>query len=112
LNFLVDAQLPPAMARWISNRGHEASHVFDVGLQSARDNDVWERARTSNAVVVSKDEDFVDRWLVDESPVALMWIRKGNCSTRTLLTWFEPLWPDALHRLEHGERFVELRDAR
>jgi predicted nuclease of predicted toxin-antitoxin system len=33
LNFLVDAQLPLALARWISDRGHHATHVFEIGLQ-------------------------------------------------------------------------------
>jgi predicted nuclease of predicted toxin-antitoxin system len=113
LNFLVDAQLPPALARWISGRGHEAIHVFDVfdiALLKATDPDIWEHARQQNAVIISKDEDFVDRWLLDQTPVVLIWIRKGNCSNRALLVWFEPLWPDTLKRLEQGERFIELRE--
>jgi hypothetical protein len=62
LNFLVDAQLPPALARWISGRGHEAIHVFDIALLKATDPDIWEHARQQNAVIICKDEDFVDRW--------------------------------------------------
>lgn len=61
MNFIVDAQLPPGLALWISSHGHKATHVFDIGLQTA--------------VIISKDEDFVDRWLLDEIPVALIWIR-------------------------------------
>jgi len=109
LNFLVDAQLPPALARWIVGRGHQATHVFELGLQTADDPVVWERARKENAVIISKDQDFVDRWLLSERPVALVWIRKGNCSNRALLAWLELLWPDALTRLEQGEQFIELR---
>jgi len=71
LNFLVDAQLPPRLARWISSHGHDAAHVFDRGLQAADDPAIWEHARTENAVIISKDEDFVDRWLLSETPVAL-----------------------------------------
>jgi hypothetical protein len=50
-----------------------------------------------------------DRWLLSERPVALIWIRKGNCSNLALQAWLEPLWPDALKRLEQGEQFIELR---
>jgi predicted nuclease of predicted toxin-antitoxin system len=110
LNFLVDAQLPPAVARWISARGHQATHVFHAALAKAHDPDVWDHARQRNAIIVSKDEDFVDRWLLDPTPVALIWIRKGNCSNRVLLAWLEPLWPDTVKRLEQGERFIELRE--
>jgi predicted nuclease of predicted toxin-antitoxin system len=109
LKFLVDAQLPPGLAHWISRHGHDATHVFDLGLQSAGDAAIWERAHQDNAIIVSKDEDFVDRWLLSEAPVPLIWIRKGNCSNRVLIAWFEPLWPETLKRLEQGERFIELR---
>jgi predicted nuclease of predicted toxin-antitoxin system len=33
MRFLVDAQLPPALARWLAAQGHEAAHVGDLGLQ-------------------------------------------------------------------------------
>jgi len=90
--------------------GHHAAHVFDIGLEMADDPVIWQHARSQNAVIISKDEDFVDRWLLNEIPVALIWIRKGNCSNRALLAWFEPLWLETLARLEQGERFVELRE--
>jgi predicted nuclease of predicted toxin-antitoxin system len=109
LNFLVDTQLPPELARWLSSHGHQGTHVFDIGLQAAGDPVVWEHARKSNAVIISKDEDFVDRWLLSDAPVPLIWIRKGNCSNRALMAWFEPLWPETLRRLEQSERLIELR---
>jgi predicted nuclease of predicted toxin-antitoxin system len=109
LNFLVDAHLPPALARWISSHGHQATHVFDVNLHAADDPVIWEHARQHEAVLISKDEDFVDRWLLSDAPVTLIWIRKGNCSNRALMAWFEPLWPETLNRLDQGERLVELR---
>jgi predicted nuclease of predicted toxin-antitoxin system len=109
VKFLVDAQLSPALARWIATQGHHATHVLGLGLQTADDPVIWERARIEQAVIISKDEDFVDRWLLSERPVPLVWIRKGNCSHRALLAWLEPLWPDCLKRLEQGEQLIELR---
>ena len=61
------------------------------------------------AVLLTKDEDFVDRWLLSAAPIALVWIRKGNCSNDALMTWLEPLWPETVKRLEQGERLIELR---
>jgi predicted nuclease of predicted toxin-antitoxin system len=77
VNFLVDAQLPPALARWITSQGHHATHVFDLGFHTADDPAIWERARNDQAVIISKDEDFVDYWLLSNQPVAFIWIRKG-----------------------------------
>ena len=76
---------------------------------SSNDPVIWDRALQEHAVIISKDEDFVDRWLLSDRPVPLVWVRKGNCSTRALLEWFEPLWPEALKRLEQGEKLIELR---
>ena len=109
MNFLVDAQLPPALARWIASRGHQATHAFDLGFHTADDPVIWERAKNERAVIVSKDEAFVDHWLLSDQPVPLVWIRKGNCSNRALLAWLEPLQLDAVKRFEQGEKFIELR---
>ena len=109
MNFLVDAQLSPQLARWISGRGQHATHVFEAGLHGATDAAVWQHAVNEHAIIISKDEDFVDRWLLGDGSVAVVWVRKGNCSNRALLAWFEPLWPDVLKRLEQGERLIELR---
>lgn len=37
MRFLIDEQLPTALARWIVSQGHDAQHVFDVGLGGASD---------------------------------------------------------------------------
>jgi predicted nuclease of predicted toxin-antitoxin system len=60
VKFIVDAQLPPALARWICTRGHEATHIFDLGFHTADDRVIWESAQNDQAVIISKDEDFVD----------------------------------------------------
>jgi predicted nuclease of predicted toxin-antitoxin system len=108
LNFLVDAQLPPALALWIAERGHTAQHVLEVNLATVTDSALWEHARKNGSVIVSKDEDFVDRWIMSAEPVPLIWIRKGNCSNRALVAWIEPLWLDAVGRLQRGEKLIEL----
>ena len=61
MRFLVDAQLPPALARWLADKGHEAAHVGDLGMQAASDAAIWDCAIASSSVVVTKDEDFAQR---------------------------------------------------
>ncbi len=109
MTFLIDAQLPPALAEWVATGTHKATHVFKIGLERAKDETIWEHARDENTVLVTKDEDFADHWLLSDRPVPLIWIRKGNCSNRALIAWLEPLWPEVLRRLEQGEQFIELR---
>ena len=58
MRFLVDAQLPPALARSLDAHGHSAEHVADVGLLSADDRDIWVYASGVGAAIVTKDEDM------------------------------------------------------
>jgi predicted nuclease of predicted toxin-antitoxin system len=82
LKFLVDAQLPPSLARWISSRDHEATHVFDVSMHTAGDAAIWEYAAANGCVLLTKDEDFVDRWLLSAAPIALVWNPQGQLLER------------------------------
>ena len=78
MKFLVDAQLPPALARWIASQGHHAVHVFDLELHTADDPAVWRCAEADDSIIVTKDENFVDRWLLSNEPVRLAGSEKGT----------------------------------
>ena len=59
MRFLIDNQLPPALARLIqSELKSEAVHVTDVGLRDASDQEIWKYATAEGFIVISKDEDF------------------------------------------------------
>ena len=61
MNFLVDNQLPPALARFIQTEFKlRAVHVIDVGLRDASDAEIWSYVSKSDSVLKSKDEDFVN----------------------------------------------------
>ena len=108
MRFLVDAQLPPALARWLASLGHDAEHVADRGLAAADDRTIWRHADATGAVLVTKDEDFaVIRTLEQQGP-AVLWIRLGNTRRQELLRWFEGILPVALSALERGDPLVEL----
>ena len=108
MRFLVDAQLPPALARWLAAQGHEAIHVFDLGLAGADDRLIWRRAADTEAVIVTKDEDFALRQMLAETGPAIVWLRLGNTRKGALLRWLEPLLLDILAALERGETLVEV----
>ena len=107
MRFLVDAQLPPALARTLAAAGHEAYHVADVRLAGASDEAIWQRAIEIDAVVVTKDADFSRICVLSDGP-AVVWIRRPNTRRRALLDWFEPLLPDIIAAIDRGERLIEV----
>lgn len=106
MRFLEDAQLAPALARWLASQG--AEHVADQNLESASDAAIWDFAVGASAVIITKDEDFALRKARDEAGPAVVWIRLPNVRRRSLLAWFEKVLPDILSALERGETLVEL----
>jgi predicted nuclease of predicted toxin-antitoxin system len=108
MRFVVDAQLPPALARWLVEQGHTAEHVFDLGMATADDRDIWDYATAARAVIVTKDEDFALRRASASDGPAVVWVRRGNTSRRELLQWFGPLLGAVLEALDRGEPLVEV----
>ena len=58
MTFLVDNQLPVALARFLSAHGVECHHVLDRGLAQASDIEIWRYAAEREMILISKDEDF------------------------------------------------------
>ncbi len=108
MRLLVDAQLPPALARWLEQQGHVAEHVVDVGMMDATDRAIWTRAGATSAVLITKDEDFVTLLSARPNGASVVWVRVGNTSRRALLDWFARWWPEIERILESGERLVEV----
>jgi predicted nuclease of predicted toxin-antitoxin system len=100
---------PPALARLLQQRGHEAEHVEDAGLREAEDSAIWQRALHQGAIIITKDEDFAIRASASRSAPAIVWLRIGNASRRALLAWLEPRLPDLEARLRRGEQLIEVR---
>ena len=111
MRFVIDAQLPPALARQLRSSGHEASHVYEIGLGAAADSEVWAHASTVGAVLVTKDEDFAHLVRRETAEAAVVWIRLGNTTNRALWEALEPLCPDLIDALRRGERLIEIAEA-
>jgi predicted nuclease of predicted toxin-antitoxin system len=108
MRFLVDSQLPPALARWIAAKGHDAQHVADFGMAGAADRAIWDKAIELQSVIVSKDDDFVQMSMQGAGP-QIVWVTSGNTGKRALLDVMERLFPQVTKALQAGERIVEIR---
>jgi predicted nuclease of predicted toxin-antitoxin system len=109
VRFLLDAQLPPRLAVKISGAGHDAIHLGEVLPLDASDLDVAREASKLEAVLVRKDEDFVDLSNRAVLQTQFLWIRSGNMTTEKLWAILELLLPDIERAFAEGERIVEVK---
>ncbi|MEZ6122023.1 MAG: DUF5615 family PIN-like protein [Planctomycetaceae bacterium] len=77
----VDANLPPALAPWMTQElGVEAVSAEYLGLLAAADAEIFERARQSGVVILTKDLDFVELIHRHGPPPQVVWLSCGNTS--------------------------------
>jgi predicted nuclease of predicted toxin-antitoxin system len=53
VKFIVDAQLPPALARLLRESGCDAFAVRDIGLPEANDAEIWRYAVQQQAAIIT-----------------------------------------------------------
>ena len=58
MRLLIDNALSPEVARGLTDDGHDAIHVRDIGLGAAADPVIFDRAADEDRIVVSADTDF------------------------------------------------------
>jgi predicted nuclease of predicted toxin-antitoxin system len=58
VKFLVDMPLSPEVAEWLASQGHDAVHVASLGMHSAADGEILERAAAEQRVVITADLDY------------------------------------------------------
>lgn len=79
MNFLIDAQLPRRLIFQIQAAGHEAIHVSDLPLGSrTTDSFINQYSLDNRSVVITKDADFVNSFLISKRPYKLLLIATGN----------------------------------
>ncbi|NER88736.1 MAG: hypothetical protein F6K20_07550 [Moorea sp. SIO2C4] len=105
----IDAQLPPTLANWLSTTfGLEAFALRDLDLRDAHDIEIFEAARSQNAVIMTKDSDFIDLVCRLGTPPQILWLTCGNVTNRNLRQLLSATLPDALEQLQQGEMIVEI----
>lgn len=109
MKFWVDAQLPPALATWLSEQFDvEGVSLRDLGLRDAADIKIFQAAQQQNVVLVSKDNDFVELVARYGTPPQLLWVTCGNVSNKKLHEVFGRLFQEALTLLKSGQPIVEI----
>jgi predicted nuclease of predicted toxin-antitoxin system len=108
VRFLVDAQLPARLARFLTAAGHDSVHTSELpDGNRTTDSAICGVADAEDRVVVTKDRDFRNSHLLRGTPRHLLLVATGNITNNELLSLFETN-RSAIEAALGEVRFVEL----
>ncbi|WP_224996923.1 DUF5615 family PIN-like protein [Cesiribacter sp. SM1] len=108
MKFLVDAQLPRSLADFLNQKGFDAIHTLELPNQNkTKDWQIAKIANNENRIVISKDSDFLDSFLVKSEPSKLIIVKTGNIPNRQLLRIFDDHF-DTLIKMISRSDLVEI----
>lgn len=89
MKFLVDAQLPVRLARLLQAAGYDAIHTKDLPQQNATtDAEINPISLQQSRIVITKDTDFFNSFLIRQQPYKLLQFTTGNITNAELETLF------------------------
>lgn len=104
MNFLVDEQLPYLLADWLQSKGHNAIHVTTLLTnEHVPDGYICERSMAELRVVITKDTDFFNTYLIKQQPYKLIYVTTGNLKNRQLMDLFRASLDQLVSSLEKAQ---------
>jgi|SRR5690554_181996 len=103
--YLIDVNLPKFFGFF---NKENFSFVVDIDLQLS-DTEIWEYAIKNNKIIVTKDTDFYDRYLISEQKPKIIFMQLGNMSLKELHQYFEQNWAVIEREIEKGSLVIAKR---
>jgi len=108
VKFLVDAQLPKRLCDLLISKGFDAIHTLHLPKGNlTSDGELIEIADSGNRIIITKDGDFLDNYLLHGSPKKLLLVTTGNVSNNVLIDLFERYYDQITSQL-NSNSVVEL----
>lgn len=96
-----DAQLPKSLSELINSKGYDSIHTLDLPkANSTQDQEILELSIRENRIVITKDNDFLDSYLLIGKPEKLIFVSTGNIKNSMLLQLFNSNFESILTLIE------------
>lgn len=89
MKFIVDAQLPRSLSELLRQQGHDSVHTLDLPEKNrTKDAYISELSTREDRIVITKDSDFIETFLLLSKPERLIVVKTGNIRNADLLSIF------------------------
>jgi predicted nuclease of predicted toxin-antitoxin system len=94
MKFLCDVHISYKLVGYLNKRDCESYHVNAIfSNPKTKDTEIARYADDNSFIVVTKDLDFRDSYILNRSPKKLLKLNAGNSSTEQMIALFENNWP-------------------
>ncbi len=109
MKFWLNANLAPRIANWLCQEFKiDCVALLDMKEESLSDEAIFERARKVNAIVITKDFDFVNLVTSRGAPPQVLILSVGNCTNKELIEILRKNFGEALKLIHEGQAIVEI----
>lgn len=104
MKFLVDEQLPYLLVEWLQNKGYDTLHVSTLlSNERVTDEYICKQSMIEKRIVITKDSDFFNTYLIKQEPYKLVYVTTGNLRNRALLDLFRASFELLILNLETAQ---------
>lgn len=90
MKFIVDAQLPKSLSDFIKSKGQDSIHTLELPDQNkTQDGFINRLATEEQRIVITKDADFLESYILNKEPPKLLLIKTGNIRNSELISLFD-----------------------
>lgn len=108
MKLIVDAQLPISLSNLFISRGHDSVHTLELPEKNnTKDNYILRFSLQENRIVVTKDHDFLESFLIQGKPQKLILVKTGNIRNTELNALFEK-YMDRITSLMEENSLIEI----
>ena len=102
MRFLYDQNLSYRLVAELQDLYPDSLHVRDISMKESDDSDIWDYAAQNGYIIVSKGSDFRQQSFMYGHPPKVIWVRVGNCSVDTIISFLR-MHHVAVLRFEQSE---------
>jgi predicted nuclease of predicted toxin-antitoxin system len=107
VKFLIDAQLPSSLKSLFIAQGHDCIHTLDLDSgNDTADKIINKISVTERRILITKDSDFFESFLLRNEPYKLILVKLGNTSKTELIRFFEERLAEMIEKIEVEDMVV------
>ena len=107
IRFIIDTQLPPKLAKYLREENFDAKHTTDYpNGHLLKDPEIIQIAIEEGRIIITKDQDFFDNYLLKGAPPKVLLLQFGNIGNPSLINFFVANQTRLISLLEDGAEMI------